>query len=80
MFDGKEKRIFAGWMFAESPGLNPLLHPVFDVWLTSCSQPQRAPVAKGPQQGPGPAVGPGPSTAPQPPPEDDVPRRRRVPR
>ena len=24
MFDGKEKRIFTGWMFAESPGLNPL--------------------------------------------------------
>lgn len=77
---GEVQRIFTGWMFAESPGLNPLLHPVFDVWLTSCSQPQRAPVAKGPQQGPGPAVGPGPNTAPQPPPEDDVPRRRRVPR
>jgi hypothetical protein len=47
MFDGKEKRIFTGWMFAESPGLNPLVHPVFDVWLTGCSQPQRAPSAKG---------------------------------
>lgn len=80
MFDGKEKRIFTGWMFAESPGLNPLLHPVFDVWLTSCSQPQRAPVAKAPQQGPGPAVGPGPNIAPQLPPEEDLPRRRRVPR
>lgn len=78
MFDGKEKRIFTGWMFAESPGLNPLLHPVFDVWLTSCSQPQRAPVAKAPQQGPGPATGPSAETAP--PPEDDLPRRRRVPR
>ena len=77
MFDGKEKRIFTGWMFAESPGLNPLLHPVFDVWLTSCSQPQRAPGAKAPQ--PPPAPGTGPSAAPQPPPEDE-PRRRRVPR
>ena len=48
MFDGKEKRIFTGWMFAESPGLNPLVHPVFDVWLTGCSQPQRTPAAKGP--------------------------------
>jgi hypothetical protein len=47
MFDGKEKRIFTGWMFAESPGLNPLVHPVFDVWLTGCSQPQRAPSARG---------------------------------
>ena len=78
LFDGKEKRIFTGWMFAESPGLNPLLHPVFDVWLTACSQPQRAPAAKGPQQAPG--TGPAPNTAPQLPPEDDQPRRRRVPR
>ena len=39
--DGKEKRIFSGWMFADSPGLNAVEHPVFDVWLTDCSQPQR---------------------------------------
>jgi hypothetical protein len=79
MFDGKEKRIFTGWMFAESPGLNPLLHPVFDVWLTSCGQPQQAPpVAKGPQQQPG--TGPAPNTAPSQFPPDEQPRRRRVPR
>ncbi len=47
MFDGKERRIFTGWMFAESPGLNPLVHPVFDVWLTGCSQAQGAPSPKG---------------------------------
>jgi len=69
LFDGKEKRIFTGWMFAESPGLNPLVHPVFDVWLTSCSQSQRAPTAKGPSA---------PDAAP--PPADEPPRRRRVPR
>lgn len=39
--DGKEKRVFAGWMFAESPGLNAVEHPVFDVWLTSCEKPLR---------------------------------------
>jgi hypothetical protein len=82
MFDGKEKRVFTGWMFAESPGLNPLLHPVFDVWLTSCNQPQQQqrppPVAKAPQQ---PGTAPAPGVAPAPfPPEDDQPRRRRVPR
>lgn len=71
MFDGKEKRIFTGWMFAESPGLNPLLHPVFDVWLTSCAQPQSAPAAKG-----GPQTGPG--TGPAAP--EEPPRRRRAPR
>ena len=28
------KRIFSGWMFAESPGLNAVEHPIFDVWRT----------------------------------------------
>jgi hypothetical protein len=65
MFDGKERRIFTGWMFAESPGLNPLVHPVFDVWLTGCSQPHRAPSAKGPTT-------PGAKA----PPSTDTPRRR----
>ncbi len=37
--DGHEKRIFTGWMFAESPGLNAVEHPVFDVWLTACQKP-----------------------------------------
>lgn len=29
-------RIFSGWMFAGSPGIHALEHPVFDVWLTNC--------------------------------------------
>jgi hypothetical protein len=29
-------KIFSGWMFASSPGLNPLEHPVYDVWLKDC--------------------------------------------
>jgi hypothetical protein len=44
--DGAQKRIFSGWMFAESPGLNAVEHPVFDVWLTECSQPTRSGVAQ----------------------------------
>jgi hypothetical protein len=28
--------VFSGWMFAESPGLNALEHPVYDVWVTDC--------------------------------------------
>jgi len=35
--DGREKRIFTGWMFAESPGIHGVEHPVYDVWLTNCS-------------------------------------------
>ena len=34
--DETKKRIFTGWMFAESPGLHGVEHPVFDVWLTNC--------------------------------------------
>jgi hypothetical protein len=41
------KRIFSGWMFASSPGLNGIEHPVYDVWLTDCKggtePPQKAP-------------------------------------
>jgi len=72
--DGKEKRIFSGWMFADSPGLNAVEHPVFDVWLTDCGQPQRV-------SGPRPPPGAGPAASEPPPPsEQDLPRRRRVPR
>ncbi|MEN2494176.1 MAG: hypothetical protein TECD_00067 [Hyphomicrobiaceae bacterium hypho_1] len=39
LLNGSEKRIFSGWMFAESPALNAVEHPVFDVWLTRCSKP-----------------------------------------
>ncbi|HEY9079122.1 DUF2155 domain-containing protein [Magnetovibrio sp.] len=28
---------FRGWMFASSPGLNALEHPVYDVWLKDCA-------------------------------------------
>ncbi len=41
--DGKRKRFFSGWMFAESPGLNAVEHPIFDVWLTGCKDPNAAP-------------------------------------
>ena len=27
---------FTGWMFASSPGLNALEHPVYDVWVLEC--------------------------------------------
>ncbi len=41
--DGKRVRIFSGWMFAESPGLNAVDHPIFDVWLTGCRDPDAPP-------------------------------------
>jgi hypothetical protein len=58
LLDGKEKRIFSGWMFAESPGLNAVEHPVFDVWLTECAEPtQPATVAQSPGRRRGTAEG-----------------------
>ncbi len=30
------KRIFTGWMFADSPGLNAVDNAVYDVWLSDC--------------------------------------------
>lgn len=36
--DRKIRRIFTGWMFAESPGISAVEHPVYDVWLKSCKQ------------------------------------------
>jgi len=36
---GDIKRIFTGWMFASSPGLNAVEHPIYDVWLTGCASP-----------------------------------------
>ena len=34
--DRKIRRIFTGWMFADSPGLNAVEHSVYDVWLKDC--------------------------------------------
>lgn len=29
--------LFSGWMFASSPGLNALEHPVYDIWVIECA-------------------------------------------
>ncbi len=29
-------RLFSGWMFASTPALNGLEHPVYDVWVITC--------------------------------------------
>jgi len=34
--DGATKRVFSGWLFAASPGLHGLEHPVYDIWLVDC--------------------------------------------
>jgi hypothetical protein len=34
--NNKYTRIFTGWMFAGSPSLHALDHPVYDIWLLRC--------------------------------------------
>lgn len=33
---GRDKGLFSGWMFASSPGINALEHPVYDLWPLAC--------------------------------------------
>lgn len=48
LIDKTEKRIFTGWMFADSPGLHAVEHPVFDVWLTDCKAAASEPAQQTP--------------------------------
>ncbi len=47
------QRLFTGWMFAASPGLHAVEHPVYDVWLVDCKT----------QMGPEPETPPAPEPA-----------------
>jgi hypothetical protein len=35
-FSNEYRRIFTGWVFASSPGLHAIEHPIYDIWLTDC--------------------------------------------
>lgn len=35
--DGRRTPVFSGWMFASSPALSAFEHPVYDVWVLSCT-------------------------------------------
>jgi hypothetical protein len=60
---GEVKRIFSGWMFAASPGLHGVEHPIYDIWLTDCKGPDTTVVSAAPDP-PKPAASPNPA-APQ---------------
>lgn len=76
--DGTEKRIFTGWMFAESPGIFGVEHPTFDVWLKHCDKPLSAAAQNGAGIGSAPPAeaGQAEGAAAPPPPPPDLPRRR----
>ena len=35
--DGSWGRVFSGWLFKETPSLNVVEHPIYDVWPKSCA-------------------------------------------
>lgn len=70
---GEVKRIFSGWMFAASPGLHAVEHPIYDVWLTGCKDPETTMVSAQPEP---PKPAPAPPAAQRRPPA----QRQAVPR
>lgn len=36
--------VFRGWMYASSPGLSAMEHPVYDVWVLDCKETAAQPV------------------------------------
>jgi hypothetical protein len=55
--DQPVRKIFSGWMYASSPGLNGMEHPLYDVWVIACRGGASAPTAVA-------ASGPGKVAAP----------------
>ncbi len=37
--EGTVDKLFSGWMFASSPALSALDHPVYDLWVLDCITP-----------------------------------------
>ena len=64
---GELRRIFTGWMFAASPGLNAVEHPIYDIWLADCKGAAST-VAEAPPETP----------APPPPPRQQQQQQRRA--
>jgi hypothetical protein len=56
---GEVRRIFTGWMYAASPGLHAVEHPIYDIWITDC----KAPLTKVAEEPP--ALPPQPAPQPQ---------------
>jgi len=62
---GEVKRIFSGWMYAASPGLHGVEHPIYDIWLTDCKGPETTIVTAAPPEPPRPAPPAAQKRAPQ---------------
>lgn len=81
--DKAYKRIFSGWMYAASPGLHGIEHPIYDIWLTACKGGtdviHEAPPATADASG-APTADPAPpdNATPPPPPNAPPPKPKRV--
>lgn len=76
----QHRRVFSGWLFRESPSLNVVEHPVYDVWVKNCAmrwpgdadsaapaKPSPAPSASASASAtPAPAPAPAPAAPPAP--------------
>ena len=66
-------KVFSGWLFSESPSLNVVEHPIYDVWIKDCTMrfPGEEAGAAGVPGAPGAAARPAakPSTTPKPSPK-----------
>ena len=69
-------KAFSGWLFKESPSLNVVEHPIYDVWVKDCkmsfagdkpradASASSAPKASGSESAPAPAPEPAPAASP----------------
>lgn len=55
--DNSWKRVFSGWLYKESPSLNVVEHPIYDVWTKACQM-------RHPDTGPDTIIARGGETAP----------------
>jgi hypothetical protein len=64
----RHRRVFSGWLFRESPSLNVVEHPIYDVWVKNCAMrwPGDADPAAPARPAPTPSVAPAPARAPAP--------------
>lgn len=72
--EGNWRKVFSGWLFKNSPSLNVVEHPIYDVWVKDCAmrypgegrsaEPASSGDAPGPASTPAPAPAPAPSATP----------------
>ena len=64
--DEEWRRVFSGWLFKNSPGLNVVEHPIYDVWVKDCAMsfPGEEGPAPSVEENETPAAAPSPSPSP----------------